>query len=114
MQEQVQSLQQSIKIDVFTIVFPAKLDDPLDKLTKVVAELKISEARLKKTHDDLVMVREKLSLKERKSNIENENSNYLTSKYKETKDEIKELETKLKRNISLTKARKIVWNSVIQ
>ena len=58
-------------------------------------------------------MREKLNVKGQ-LNIAIENNNHLTNKYKEGQDEIKELKTKLKGNISLIKTKQIVWNDIIQ
>lgn len=47
-------------------------------------------------------------------NKTNENNTDLSSKYNESQDEIKELKTKLKGNISLIEATQIVWDDIRQ
>ena len=66
-----------------------------------MAELKISEVKLKKILDNLSEVKEQINIKDRHLNIAKENNDKLTMKNKETHDEIKELKNKLKGNISL-------------
>ena len=60
------------------------------------------------------MVREKLNVKERQLNIENENKNKFTSRYKSTQDEIKELKTKFDGNISLIEDTQTFWDEIFQ
>ena len=62
---EVVELQKQIQNHVFPITIPACFDssDPLDQLTKVILDLKISEDELKRTHNSVIETKDHLNIK---------------------------------------------------
>lgn len=67
-------LQQKINAHVFTIVVQPESEDPTDKLTRVMTELKMLEDELRKIQKSLDDIKQKLRHKERQFNITRENA----------------------------------------
>jgi len=107
-------LQQKIDKHVYTIVVQPRPGDPIEKLTRVMTELKISEDELKKLQKNIDDTKVQLKHKERQLNIAREHSTQHDKNSQSACDEVKELKDKLKGNMSLIQMREIIWNYIIQ
>ena len=107
LKETMLSLQNQIDSHSCTIILPLGNDDPAAQISQLNIELKMTERYLKRAQNDLETVTKIMQAKDGESN------KYRTN-FQTTDPEIKNLKEKLKGNISMTQAKDIIGNDIIE
>lgn len=99
---------------VCTIEIPTNIDDPTSQVLQLGTKLKMVEHDVKKAQRELETTCKLLNLSEEEAIREKNNAKKYREDLLRAEDEIKRIKEKINGNMSLIRAREILWDEVIE